>query len=262
METAETQVEDPGQASGPPPLPTGKPWGFWATLGLTFVNIICAGTSMIALIILAICILWFVGGDDSFVEAVQAIVSEPIVGWVSMVPGSVVGLCLIFLFVRARKTLGIAEYLALYPVPPRTFFAWLALAGGAVLCLQVATTLLTGSIGIEKLPSIVRDYPPVLAGLLVVPGSYGALLIWGFLYRGCSESALGPNGAVLLISLAIGSFYMLTGQPVRVIPGVLCMALVGWTRIGTGSVYMPLAIHLLTRIISIAVQIAITLPEE
>jgi hypothetical protein len=135
VETAETQAEDPGQTSGPPPLPTGKPWGFWATLGLTFVSLACAAASMLAVMLAFILFVWFADDDTSFPEAVQAFVSNPIAGWVSMVPGSGVGLGLIVLFVRARKTLGIAEYLALYPVPPRTFFAWLALAGGAVVCL-------------------------------------------------------------------------------------------------------------------------------
>lgn len=245
----------------PPPLPVGKPWGFWATLGLSAVIggsfVLSAGLSLFA----AKSVFQVLGNRlTDFSLAETPIVMEALsIGSLSI--GVTVGLTLLYLFVRMRRTLAVSEYLALNPVNLRKIWLWLV----AILFTMGVSTLLRPYLNVPFGPveSVIGRYvPPLIAARDVLVAVFSQTLLWGFAYKGLASSRLGVPGTVSVLSFGVALLMALPLQfsPLALGLAVFAMLLYAAARIQTNSTYTPIAMVVFGNTIVGIYQTIIALP--
>ncbi|HXY37304.1 MAG TPA: CPBP family intramembrane glutamic endopeptidase [Planctomycetaceae bacterium] len=217
----------------------GRPWGFWPTVGLS-----------LAIVFVAVCVETMVtlgymvfrpgilSTDDGMLVALTVLAGAIVV------PLSCLGCAAL------KKGISVRDYFALYSVPLKQLLAWLGIA----IVLAVATDLVTGVGKIEQWQENTyrsATFKPLL-WLAVVVGAplTEEFFFRGFLFVGLWKSRLGGIGAILVTSLlwaATHTQYTLTS-----IVSIFALGLVlGYARIRTGSLVVPIAMHSLTGFLAI-----------
>lgn len=161
--------------------------------------------------------------------------------------------CLLALLgiVKARSGATFADSLAVVPPLPGWMRTWIP----AILVFAVASDMLTWMLGKPIVPEFMQvawataeKVSFVIAASAVAP-VMEELIFRGFLISGLRPTRLGASGAVLVSSAvwaAIHGQYDLYGMATIFALGVL----LGTTRVKTGSVLAPIALHALYNLIS------------
>jgi HAD superfamily hydrolase (TIGR01509 family) len=232
----------------------GKPWGFWASLGLTLV----IGLGVI-LTQLAITFAWlFVAGLLGQKAEFEGIESNGLFLAVTTCATAPVAIGLACMFAAIRRTLSVADYLGLRRVTGRELFQW-SIALGFVMILSDGLTSLLGR---PIVPEFMRDayqtagFTPLLWLAVIVAAPLGEeTLFRGFLFRGLAHSKIGSRGAIVLTSAiwaGIHLQYDFYGIATIFVAGLL----LGYARLKTGSLYLPIAMHALMNLIA-TIQVAV-----
>jgi HAD superfamily hydrolase (TIGR01509 family) len=222
-----------------------RPWGFWATVGLTmaiFAAFVIAQT--------AVFVIWVAvshrtvsaaeAASNGFILALATCVTMPLV----------VGLAWLFSWSRARSKT--AEYLGLRTVAPKEILRWSL----GILVLVILSDGVTRLIGRPVVPeSMIESYQT--AGF--VPLFWFALVVaaplaeetWfrGFLFEGVLRSRLGAKGAIYLSALwwaCIHLQYDWYGIATIFVAGLF----LGYVRLKTGSILMTMFLHGLMNLIA------------
>lgn len=237
-------------------LPSARPWGFWATLGLSLaVAAVVLGVELGLGILLGLASA--VAGEGERVAdwifesglmwALATLVSTPFL----------VGLTVLFAWMR--RGLSVREYLALRNVRKRTLVRWcVALLGFAAL-----SDGLTMILGRPIVPEVMTEayrtsvWPPLLWVAVVICAPWGEELFFrGFLFKGWLHSVLGGWGTILLTSLiwaVIHLQYDVYGVATVFVGGLL----LGYARLRSGSLYPPILMHTLMNVLAM-LQTAVT----
>ena len=201
------------------------------------------------------------------------------VAWTITAP---VLLILLFTFIKKRKKVPVKEYLCLKKVGKTEFSLWLLLFGCINISALALAKLFPGiipfheksaylfyTINIESnfshpstFPSVnISNYNPFfyIAFLFLIP-VFEEILFRGFLFRGIKSSKLGPVGAIVITTIIwalfheqnsftyIMSLFHGSGNfSIILIYGMIF----GIAREKTGSVYVPIGMHILGSIIFI-----------
>ncbi len=246
---------DPDQAEGPPRVsspqgrPSARPWGFWATLGLSLAISAVVLASELALALL-LGLTSAVAGQG---EKVGDWVYQPGLVWALSTLLStpfLVGLTLLFAWMR--RGLSVREYLALRSVRKRTLLRW---------CLGLFTFALfsdglTWALGKPIVPGVMLEayrtsvWPILLWVAVVVCAPWGEELFFrGFLFKGWLHTPLGGWATVILTSLiwaVIHLQYDLYGVATVFVGGLL----LGYSRLRTGSLYPAILMHTLMNVVA------------
>jgi len=177
-------------------------WKFWGTSlwGLVLFAAMFAGQ-------FALVALFFIGKGPPFnTDSIKAVASAGTVISLSVIMGLPAVLAVLWLATRMART-NFADYLALR----RTSWSNLLIGIVALVALVVAWDVVSRAIGRDIAPGFMVDVLKSAQAdgalwLLVIAFSVAApvteeLMVRGFLYRGWSESFLGPAGAIVLSSL-------------------------------------------------------------
>jgi HAD superfamily hydrolase (TIGR01509 family) len=231
----------------PPPIPPApiRPWGFWATLGLSM--------AMLVAFVLAqtnVFVIWVMvshknisatdAASNGFFLALATCVTMPLV----------VSLAWLFSWIRARSKT--AEYLGLRMVPPKEFIRWSL----GILVLVILSDGVTRLMGRPIVPqSLIEAYQT--AGF--IPMFWFALVVaaplaeetWfrGFLFEGILRSRLGAKGAIYLSALwwaCIHLQYDWYGIATIFVAGLF----LGYVRLKTGSILVTMFLHGLMNLIA------------
>jgi membrane protease YdiL (CAAX protease family) len=247
-------AESPTLEQVPAPMAAGKPWGFWATLGFS-------------LLILFAWLVVQVAGTFIYFFATpsgRALFSQLMAGHgapssltedgtLLALAGTLSGILLplvCVLFAWLKHGISVREYLGLCNVPRARWFAWL----GICLLFCVASDSVTWLLGRPIVPEFMDNayrsttIKPLLWFAVVV----GAPLFEEFFFRGFAltgfrYSRLGAVGAVALTSLgwtALHTQYDLIDLSDLFLMGLL----LGYARIRTGSLYIPIGMHALNNL--------------
>ncbi len=257
MGAVEENLDEELALAEPPPLPAGKPWGFWATFGFSALAV-CA--YMIVGNVAIACVL-AIGLVSSHQLGTSAdLFHYPEQDWVQCISYDLscsTVIALVALFVRFRSRQHIAEYLALRIVPKDILGTWSAVALILAVAYVVACILLGQSIGVAPDPSATGlvFYRWFVAGTnaVIFPAAVCALFL-GFMYRGFTASRLGlyPGAALALTAYTAGNFAS------SLFDGIAClvfMAAVFFARIRTGSILVPFAMMAVAATVDMAVAI-------
>lgn len=228
------------------------PWGFWPTIGF---SCIMGTVFLLAGIILStgfvvvaktrnpeLDIGKFLQSLDSngLFLAVLTCVAAP----------SVIGLSV--LFAKIRKNITIKEYLCLYNTGWRQFAKWSLI----LLLFVVCSDALTSSLGRPLVPDFMVSvyktayFSPLLwFGLIVATPLYEEIFFRGFLFKCIENSKAGPIGALIITSLAWSALHI--QYDFFIIANVFAGGLLlGWARLKTNSIYIPIAMHALQNLIA------------
>ena len=242
----------PEVISETPHAVTSKPWGFWATVGLSLVVILALVAVQTILVIGYIAVRGHLHpqrGLTKLAEDAQASgLLLSLATWASLP----VCLGLTLLFAKLRRGWTIREYLALKPVPNRTMLAWL----GFLLVFAAASDGLSYLLGLptgsEFMVQVYRNanYVPLLwATLLVAAPLMEETLFRGFMIPGIQQSRLGAVGAIIITS--VGWSLMHLQYDVYAIVQIFFMGiLLGVARLKTQSLYPALAMHSLFNLLA------------
>jgi membrane protease YdiL (CAAX protease family) len=197
-----SSLESPAEPATPLPAPAPKVWKFWGTMlwgALVFAAMFAGQFLLVA--------GFFVAKGPPFdFGSIKTVASSGTVISLSVIMGLPAVLAVLWLAIRLSST-PFAEYLALR----RTSWGNLAIGIAALVALVVGWEMVARAIGREIAPGFMVDVLKSAQAdgalwLLVIAFSVAApvteeLMVRGLLYRGWSESFLGPAGAIVLSSL-------------------------------------------------------------
>jgi uncharacterized protein len=230
-----------------------KPWGFWATLGLSL-----AVAAVFVLAQTAVFLVYAVvaaGGNPAeltpqFIKNLETDgLLLSLASWISLP----FALGLTVVLVKLRRRWVPRDYLAMRRVSGKTLLVWLGFVGMLAASFQGITSLAGCS---SEGDFMIRIYetagflPLLWATLLVEAPLFEEVFFRGFMFRGIERSRLGGVGAVVLTSLAFTAIHV---QYHAIELGwILAVGiLLGTARWKTGSVYVTMAMHALANLISL-----------
>jgi hypothetical protein len=236
------------------------PWGFWATIGLTLL--IGVGYLLAQTVVTVVAIVVAGRGREGFdIEKFgESLTSNGFFLSAATCVAAPVVIGLSVLFAAISRCGTARDYLALRRPSWKTVGTWLLLTLLFIVAADSITYLIQGSI---VPPSMVQVYEtayfvPLLwfAFILVAP-FMEEILFRGFLFQGFVHTRLGPAGAIVLISIlwaALHTQYDLYGIVIVFLGGLL----LGYARLRTGSIYVPIIMHVMQNLVA-TIEVAISL---
>lgn len=230
----------------PDPNAPAKPWGLFATLGLSLG-------------------IWY---TLELLQAAMGYSMEGVLtGWKLVDPGEstqalsfalitcvTTVLCgaLVIAAAWLRDGLEVRRYLGLSPVQGRLLVRWLLVTAVIVAQADLARYLVKGELLPEAWIAVYRSVQsPALFwfALVVATPIFEELLFRGFVFEGIRASRLGNTGAVLITALA-WTWIHNEFDPLEF--GLIFMVglMLGIARLRTGSVLVTIAMHILHNLIS------------
>lgn len=221
-----------------PPQQKIRPWGFWATVGLTLVIAIAfvlAQTAVFA--------VWLIAShsktaptdaaSNGFILALTTCVTTPVV------------FGLAWLFSRIRVGSQAAHYLGLRSVPRKEYLRWSV----GILVLVVISDGITKLMGRPIVPDFMLDayksagFAPLFwLALIVAAPLTEETLFRGFLFEGILHSRSGAAGAIIISAIwwaCIHLQYDLYGIATIFVSGLF----LGYVRLKTGSIFVTVFLH-------------------
>ena len=154
----------------------------------------------------------------------------------------------------ARRSLGVAEYLAVKAIPVRSVLGWC----GLQLAVGLLIAGLNAAFGRES-PEFVTQlystavYLPLLWTAVGVAAPLAEeVLLRGFLFSGLSRSRLGVFGTIILTSLVFTLMHLGQYDAVDLSQVWLIGVFLGVGRAVSGSILAPLAMHVVHNCVSLA----------
>jgi membrane protease YdiL (CAAX protease family) len=229
-----------------------RPWGFWSTMGLSFVvYLVFVGVSLVILI--AIGAAYGVANPNADIEEfVMAAATNGFIAFLGISLAAPLCTALVGLFVKLKATLSIKEYLCLVPVGARTAVIWFAF----LAVVLIASDLLTYWLGRPMVPEVMVElyrtsHLVALAwfAIIVAAPIFEEVVFRGFMFRGIQASGLGNGGAIVITAFAWAAMhiqYDAYGLATVFALGIF----LGLTRAVTGSLYLTTAMHMVTNLIA------------
>jgi uncharacterized protein len=243
------------------PMPTARtssqPWGFWSTLGLAAIIAVAALASEFGALSLVSFYSTYSHPDafDSILDGTSGFTWS-----IAIITATPVTIGLVLLFAGIKKNLPLKHYLALRTLPRRRLLRWCLVLLGFALLADLTTVSLGKPIVPEFMTEVYRTarWTPLLWFAVVICAPLAEeLLFRGFLFKGWLHSPLGGWGTVLLTSFIWATLhqqYDLHGIAIVFAAGLLF----GYARLRSGSIYPPLAMHILMNLLAL-VQTALLL---
>lgn len=229
-----------------------RPWGFWATIGLSVV-VMLVYMVVTLLIVVAFAIAFMSANPGADIREFLAVAGTD--GFMAFLGLCLAGLLcggLVLLFIRLKATLPVGEYLGLRPVDTRTALIWFAL----LALLLVASDLLTYALDRPAAPEVMVElyrtshFVALSWFAIVVAGPvFEEVLFRGFMFRGIQASALGNSGAIVITS-AVWAVIHVQYDAYLIATIFVLGILLGIARAVTGSLYLVTAMHMATNLIA------------
>lgn len=229
-----------------------RPWGFWATIGLSVV-VMLVYLVVTLLILVAFAFAFMADNPDADIREFLAVAGTD--GFISFLALCLAALLcggLILLFIRLKATLPVGEYLGLRSVNARTALIWFAL----LALVLVASDLLTYALDRPAAPEIMVElyrtsrFAVLSWFAIVVAGPvFEEVFYRGFMFRGIQASALGNGGAIVITSAVWAVTHVQYDAYLMATIFVLGI-LLGAARAVTGSLYLVTAMHMATNLIA------------
>lgn len=193
-------------------------------------------------------VLQMANNPDS--ELYQLQTNGDLIGWVSIGSGI---LCtfLILLFIRLKKGEPWRTYLNLNKVKPLHWILWIGgtVAFGALMELVTASSDAFETSFMSDVYSTSTMLPLLYLGVGIIGPIFEEVWFRGFFFKGLSHS-WGPHAAVLITSLIFTFIHMQYSLEVLLLLFPMGL-LLGYARHYTGSLWVPIVIHILNNCLTI-----------
>jgi hypothetical protein len=260
-------VLPPATASGPaedlsPGKAFGRPWGIWATIGLTLlIGLGCVLAQ--SAVVVAYLIPDFLRGRQAIPTA-DEIGRDGLLLALATIFSAPVGAGLCALFARLRRGIRVRDYLGLYRPGLRTaIWFCLVLAAYAVASDLVTTRVMHQPLVPDVMVDLYRNarVPALLWLAIVVAGPIAEEFIFrGFLFTGLLGVDRFWWRAVLAITATSGAWAMIHLQYDAYGMGVIFFGgiVLGYARLRTGSLLLCILLHAIMNFLA-SVQVALLL---
>lgn len=241
----------------PPPPGPGKPWGPWATFGLTS-GVLAVDFSVQVVIAVAVFIGAKLLGRDLPPEQMPY---NGLALGLACLGSAPIGIGLTWLFARLRTGLTVKEYLALRRPPAREVWRWCIW----LLVLLAVCDCVRSMIHRPVVPNfMVQAYesagcvPLLVLGVVVAAPLTEEFLFRGFAFTGLCQSRLGWAGATMVTAFMWAIIHL---QYDALDIGTVFVAglVLGLARWQTQSVYTPMVMHVVMNALAtveVAAQVA------
>ena len=229
-----------------------KPWGFWATLGLSVI-VFAFFFALPFLSVIAVLILAKASHQKlDFGVYARSLSSN---GFFIAITGIVSGLIcvpLTLLFARLRENILVKDYIGFRKPSKREWAKWLLILAAFLFLSDMVSLLLRQPI---VAPFMVDAYktayflPALLFAIIVVGPIFEETLFRGFLFQGIRYSRLGPMGAIGITSFLwaiIHLQYDTYGVATLLVFGLF----LGIVRLKTDSIYLLMVMHALANLVA------------
>lgn len=237
------------------PKPT--PWGFWATIGFSCVIVIVYLFAGIILAILFLIAAKILKPQLDIMEIAQSLDSNGLYLSLSTCAAAPLVIGLSLLFAKIRKNITIKEYFSLNKASWKQFIKWNLILLLYIVCCDVVTSALGEpivSVFMLNAYQTVHFTPLLWLAFVIAAPLYEEIFFRGFLFKGIENSRAGPIGAVIITSLAWSVLHV--QYNFVIIIGIFVGGLIlGWARIKTNSIYVPIAMHVLENLLATIVVI-------
>ena len=248
---ADPQDGPPQQVQGPV-AEEPKPWGFWITIALSVV--IAAGYvfAQTALTVVVAVVAMLRVKNLDIEQFAQDLVTNGFFWSVAVIAAAPITVGLTLLFTALAGGITVRDYLALRWRGGKVIAKWCAVLLVFVIATDLGMYLLHGSIVpefMEKVYATAHFAPLLWFAFVVVAPVTEELFFRGFMFKGIRHSSVGPAGAIVLTSLTwalMHAQYDLYGITVIFLGGLL----LGYARLRSGSLYVPIAMHILQNIVA------------
>jgi uncharacterized protein len=239
------EVVEPTSPSQP------RPWGLWATLGLSLAVLVVFFAMQTAVVIGFVVVHLFrtpLHGAKDFHELAESGLLLSVSEW----GAAPIALAFVVLLAKLRNQLSVRDYLSLHWVPVKRLLVWSAivlvyvgLAEGTIWLLEIDTSDV-----MIKAYRTAEIVPLLWVALVIAAPLFEELFFRGFMFRGIQQSRLGSTGAILITSLiwsAIHFQYDIYQVAVIFGGGIL----LGIARARSNSTCLTIALHALWNTIAI-----------
>lgn len=229
-----------------------RPWGFWATVGFSCIIAVAYVLSAIVLCISFIAAAKVQDPDLDIGQYVQSLGSNGLFLAISTCVAAPLVIGLVVLFAKIRRDITIKEYLCMNRTGWKELSKWslvlLAFAG----CSDALSFFMERPIVPEFVVGAYKTayFVPLLWFAFVVAAPLCEEIFFrGFLFKGIENSRIGPTGALIITSLfwsVAHAQYDAYGMASLFVGGLL----LGWARLKSNSIYIPVAMHALMNLIA------------
>jgi len=256
---------------GLPAPPVAKRfWGGWATAGYGAVILIVFAIVQVVVVILSLLVMVLTRLDlftnpqhEDVYDSLMAMLTGHLgmLQSLATIISGVLGIGLIIMFIRARKGVGIAEYLGLRKITVRGFLIMVAIVIGFAV-LSSGLNMLLGKTDNEQIMYDIYDtsvWPALFViAVVVFAPAFEEIFFRGFLFEGFRQSRIGAIGAIAITAVIwalIHSFqYGLYSLAWILILGIV----MGIVRLKTGSLWNTIFLHALVNAVA-TLEIALNL---
>lgn len=239
------------------PVAPPFPWGPWATIGLLLLIIaaVMGAQTVIALVWFLFAAVRTSSADSE--ELVRTLQYDGDLLAAATLVGAVIALGLVALLVRSRGATA-RDYLALGPVRPKTAFLWIL----GTLAFLASYDVVSMALDRPVVPDfMVRAWesagflPLLWIAVALVAPLWEEAVFRGFGFRGLRPSRFGLAAAIGVPTLLWASLHL--QYDAFDMAYVFCLGvLFGLAREHTGSVTMPIVLHILTNALA-TLQVAL-----
>jgi hypothetical protein len=224
--------------------PPGRPYGFWLTSVFALFVVIAWGVLQSLVLIL----YSHITTGQMMPPDVKALEKDGFflgLVTVSTAPFAIL-LVWFFAWTRQRPDFDWRAYLALRPVRWRSVIVWSSIG----LAVSFATDILKYAFDVPVMSEfIVESYrtarymPLFILAIVIMAPVWEETLFRGFMYAGYAASPIGPAGAILIPSVLWALIHL--QYEAHDIASIFVLGVtIGVARWRTGSLYVPVAMHL------------------
>lgn len=219
-------------------------WGPWPTVGFgVAIFAVYVIVQSIAIVIFAVVSL-VSDPTLSILQLAQNISNNGLAIAISIYPSTIVGVGLIFVFIRARTGVNIREYLGIKSITKKTTLVLLSIPPLLIVLLELVSALFKSSSSQFMIDIYRTSIWPVFLWLAVVIFApiFEETFFRGFLFVGLKQSRIGSVGTIALTTLLWALLhvqYDVYTMSTIVVLGVI----LGIVRLKSDSLWSPLLIH-------------------
>lgn len=228
-----------------------KPWGFWATMGFSFI----IGVFFILIQVVVLIIIAFNGPIedlDQFMAQIEELENNGFCLAVMTIVGGIFIIPIILFFAWLRKGIPLDVYMGFKRFTLRELWVWSLI----LIAFIAASDLILYSSGHSIFsPFMIETYlsagsvPLLLFALLIMAPLVEEFFIRGFLLQGLRYSWLGTGGAIIITSV-IWTLMHTQYELIALIHIFITGIILGGAFIKTNSIYIPLILHFLMNLIA------------
>jgi uncharacterized protein len=238
-------------SDSPATLPA-KPWGLWATLGLSLVVLVVFLTiQMLA----AAAVLTFQSTPNFAINVdviITEITSNGFVLAIATIIAAPIGTALVIWLIRLRNR-SVQEYLSLRKPTSEELLKWLLITIMYIVAVDLLKFLFDRPVMSPFMSEILQTadiLPALYLALVILIPIFEEVFFRGFLFKGIRYSKLRTQGAIVLPA-AIWAMLHLQYLWYDIVGIFVFGLLLGMAQLRTGSLYVPIAMHMLNNFLAV-----------